>query len=392
MSVRRPEGTKPLLAKRLRKTDCSYFEPFFRAHSNSRQKAINLDKNKMRDLFPSLSNAENSTKFPVQVDWFFDSEKPITLVQNVGLSEKNWRLNSMPWVDHEVAEGDIVVCQILSDDVPPGERVPTGIALALVRPGDQGHEWLDQRLPEIRVRERGGFVNLDDAALLAAEDWRQTSAVWQLIDFLTRGVVAMVEGVIADEDGDEIPKLALRSIEDTGSTREAVRGAEKLLAAIGLGGETLVDAYLEDMVERGAIVSFRWISKLNKLAPVDFAARNADVELGIEVKTTKGRHAAPFFISIEELRAGRDIEPYEIWRVSGFTWTETELSGSIRKSDPTDLVKRTLDGITALPQGVKVPTVQMFPSALSWTEPEEASCPRARIPSETWESDINIAS
>jgi len=373
-----------LLAKRLKKSDCSYFEPFFRRNSNSRQKAINLDQAKMRSLFPSLVEAENTTKYPVQVDWFFSDSPSIEVTQNITLSEKNWRLNSMPWVSVAADPGDIVVCQILGDDAPAETRVPSGVALALVRPGEPGYEWLDARLPA------GGFKNLDDGELLDV-GWDAESPVWQLIDYLTRGLFELVDDVIAGTGGTAIPNIGLRSIDRTGSTREAVEKLSRIRAAIGLGGETLVDALLERKRDQGEIMSYEWVSAINATAPVDFRAVESARSLSIEVKTTKGKHDVPFIISFAELREAKASPPYEIWRVSGFKVDDDELVGAVRRADPSALVSETLTWLDTSPEGVKVPGVEFAPTALTWTEAEDARCPVSRVPSENWTSEIDLA-
>lgn len=351
-----------------------------------RQKAINLDKDKMKSLFPSLVAAENSARYPVRVDWFFSDGPAVEVTQNVTLSEKNWRLNSMPWVTEDVGVGDIVVCQILGDDAPAESRVPTGVALALVKPGDEGFAWLDERLPE------GGFANIDDADLFDAREWSQDSAIWELIEFLTRGLTELIDDVLADADAASVPKIGLRSIDSTGSTREAVQRLALFRAAIGLGGETLVDAMLEWKCDEGQLVSYEWVSATNATAPIDFRAAVADDgDLSIEVKTTKGVHHIPFFISTAELREARAANSYELWRVSDFTFNEGELAGSVMRGDPSELVSQTLTWLETSPEGIKVPSVQMSPQSMTWTKPESATCPASRVPSETWASEIDLA-
>jgi hypothetical protein len=280
---------------------------------------------------------------------------------------------------------------MLGDEGPPEVRLPTGIALALVRPGDEGFDWLDQRLPSLRARDRGGFITLDDGELLGALDWTPKSAVWQLTDFLTRGLAELVEDVVAGADADAVPEIGLRSIERTGTTREAVEKLSRLRAAIGLGGETLVDAVLERMTDRGEIVSYEWVSASNATAPVDFRAMEPARRLSIEVKTTKGAHTVAFVISVAELREAVAAVPYEIWRVSEFRVVEDEIAGTIRRGDPAPLVEATLEWLRTAPEGVKVPSVEFAPSLLAWGEGEPVACPVSRIPNEHWMAEVDLA-
>lgn len=373
-----------MLIKSLTHSDCSYFEEYHR-RTGMRQKAINLDQAKIKTLFPVLEDAENTTRLPVDVSVFVSGEPPIADEQVISLSQKNWRLNGLLFGDLVVNPGDVLICQILGDDAPAWERLPTGVALAVVRDGDDGHQWLREVCPP------QGFAHLDDDLVLDAGDagvWPNDSPVWQLVDFLTQGLTELVDDVVSGDEGGWISRIGLRSIERTGTTREAVEKLQRVRSAIGLGGETLVDAVLESLVQDGVIDSYRWISLSHATAPVDFVANR---ELGIEVKTTKGHHEVPFYISIAELRAARAATEYEIWRVSGFRYDESELSGIIRRTDPSTLVAETLAWLEASPMGVTAPSVEVTPRVLDWSEAELASCRTSRIPEEEWLDKIDLA-
>ena len=272
----------------------------------------------------------------------------------------------------------------------PATRIPTGIALALVRPGDQGFAWLDPRLPSLQAHGRGGFVTIDDAELLNAETWTPESAVWQLIDALTRGLSEIVQDVVASGEMGEVPRIGLRSIDRTGTTREAVEKLSRLRAAIGLGGETLVDAMLERMRSAGLLLSHEWVAASNATAPVDFRAQSASSTLSIEVKTTKGSHDRAFIISTSELQEARKVASYEIWRLSDFVARDEELKATVRKADPTATVEQALSWLETAPEGIRVPSVEMSPTSLTWSEPQSATCPASRVPSDQWSSDIDL--
>lgn len=376
-----------MLIKALTHSDCSYFEEYYR-RTGMRQKAINLDQAKMKALFPTLAAAENTDSFPAEVWVFASGRPPIADEQVISLSQKNWRLNGLLPGDLVVGPGDVLLCQILGDDAPAWARIPTGAALAVVREGEDGYQWLsEQCAPQ-------GFATLDDDVLLDAGDageWPANSPAWSLIDFLTQGLTELVDDVVSGDEGGSISRIGLRSIERTGTTREAVEKLHRVRAAIGLGGETLVDALLETRRELGVIASYQWVSLSHATAPVDFLAEQNHTELGIEVKTTKGLHDGPFYISIAELRAAREASAYEIWRVSAFAFDESQLSGVIRRSDPSTLVAEALEWLTTSPAGVSVPSVEVAPRALDWSEAELAACPTSRVPDEDWMEKIDLA-
>lgn len=377
-----------MLVKVLTHSDCSYFEEYFRRNSTSRQKAINLDQAKMRALFPALAGAANSTAFQVEVSVFAHGSAPVLDQQAISLSQKNWRLNGLLAGGLVANPGDIIVCQMLGDDAAEADRIPTGIAMALIRRGEHGHQWMLERCAP------HGFAFLHDELILEAGEageWPTDSPVWQLVDFLTRGLAELVEDVVAIDERGWVALVGLRSVERTGTTREAIDKLQQVRTAIGLGGETLVDAVLEALKNGRVIDSYQWVSLSRATAPIDFVLEDGRVDVGIEVKTTKGDHDTPFFISLGELRAAANMNAYEIWRVSGLRYDLWELSGSIRRTDPSLLVGQTLDWLRTSPLGVSVPTVSVDPHALNWEEEQWASCPTSRIPDEDWFQKINLA-
>lgn len=349
-----------------------------------RQKAINLDQAKMKSLFPALADDENTTSYMARVDVFAPDVDVIVDQQAITLSQKNWRLNGLLSGHLVVNPGDVLVCQILGDDAPATDRVPTGVGLAVVRDGDQGYGWLKNKCP------RHGFANVDDDELLGAETWDESSPVWQLIDFLTEGLTDLVDDVLAGSDRIAIPRIGLRSIERTGTTREAIEKFARVRAAIGLGGETMIDALLERKRDAGEIKSYDWVSASNATAPVDFRACDATRTIGIEVKTTKGAHEKSFPISVAELREAKAAPPYEVWRVSAFAVKDDELVGLVRRTDPATLVEATLRWLDTSPEGVGVSSVNFAPSALAWSDVETATCPVSRVPNENWTREMDL--
>lgn len=375
-----------MLVKRLTHSDLSYFELYHR-RTGMRQKAINLDQQKMRNLFPALQFDANTARYPVTVNAFSWNSPDLTAQQVISLSQKNWRLNGLLRGDLEVDGGDILVCQVLGNEGPPTDRRPAGVAMAIFRPGEQGHEWLDERCPP------HGFANISDDELLdVSAEWDDANPAARLIDFLTRGLVELGRDVVNEGDIDALPRLGLRTIERTGTTREAVERLNRLLSAIGLGGETLVDATLEAMLQSCEIASYEWVSLMNATAPVDFRASSNGVSLAIEVKTTKRRHGVPFMISVAELHAARQAAAYEIWRVSEFRLEGDAIMGSLRRGDPKPLVDTTLNWLNTTPEGVRVPGVELRPAAFEWNEALPATCPVSRVPDENWSTEIDLAS
>lgn len=372
-----------MLVKALTHSDCSYFEEYHR-RTGMKQKAINLDQSKMKALFPRLAGATNTASYRVRVDVFVRDDSAIVDEQAITLSQKNWRLNGLLPGELVVEPGDVLLCQILGDDAPSSARVPAGVALTVVKQGDQGFDWLTSKCPG------SGFANLDDDELLDAQSWDPHGPIWRMIDFLTEGLAELVADVLDVGENASIPRIGLRSIERTGTTREAVEKLARVRAAIGLGGETLVDALLERKCDAGEFESYKWVAARNATASVDFRAVASHRSLGIEVKTTTGPHAKKFAISIAELREARAAAAYEIWRVSTFNVQEEELRGSIRRSDPRQLAVSALQWLDTSPEGVGVSSVDFVPTALEWSQAEKASCSLSRVPSDNWLQEMDV--
>lgn len=377
-----PERLPLLLVKALTHSDCSYFEEYHR-RTGMKQKAINLDQAKIKSLFPSLSDAKNTSRYPVTVDVFASGAPPTTVNQVISLSQKNWRLNGLLRGNLTVNPGDLLLAQILGSDALPADRLPAGVALAVVRPGDQGYEWLAEQCPQ------RGFATIDDNELLE-QQWLPTSPVFELVDALTRDLRAIVADMVDEADEVSIPRLGLQSIDRTGTTRDAVERLNRLRSAIGLGGETLVDATLARMLDRSKILSYEWVSECNAMAPVDFHAGFTSGALSIEVKTTKGKHEKSFSISTSELREAQRSAPYEIWRVSQFDYSEDRIHGEIRRADPSILVNEVLAWLDTSPGGVRVTNVEVSTAALEWSEGEKASCAVDRVPSPHWADEYKL--
>ena len=350
-----------------------------------RQKAINLDQNKVRSLFPLLAGSANTDRFVVKVQVFISEMPTISAVQSITLSQKNWRLNGLLRGDLPVSPGDVLLCQLLGDDATTEARIPSGVVLALVHPGEQGFDWLRARCPA------HGFGDLDDYALLGAESWSPDGAVWRMIENLTRGLGEIVEDVITPEERGGVRAAGLRSIDRSGSTREAVEQVSRMRAAVGLGGEVLADDILRRRLSSGLIESYDWIAASDARAPVDFRFVTSGTTVNVEVKTTKGPHETPFFISFAELRQAATGVAYEVWRVSGLSRSNELLAGDVRRTNPSGLARQAVDWAMTAPGGVRIPTFEFRPEAFSWSEPETAQCPVSRIPkSETWLSDFQL--
>src|SRR5690349_21175946 len=123
--------------KRLRHSDLTFFEAYFRTTSGSKQKAINLDARIFADLFfPRLSRANADRPRRLLLDLVVtgpDGAPALTLVRKAILEKKNWRLNGelvnnpieAPQRFNMLAPDDIAV---LTFD---GDETPTLVGLAL---------------------------------------------------------------------------------------------------------------------------------------------------------------------------------------------------------------------------------------------------------------------
>ena len=364
-----------IAAKLLSQSDLTLFEAFYRLNGTSRQKGVNLNGDVLADRFyPGLPKSlASADEVPITLDIFGPQGAGLQrlrrkIVKPVG--GKNWRLNGKLIEEpsdqvgrySQLAAGDVALFAFV------GDPVPSGLIMIILAQVDS----VQRPLRDTIVSDLGlvpksrSMVQIDDA---------------DLARFATGAADGdPIKLLLPDPDRDqdvELTVLGDASAEDrlrskTRATRSRTVTADELAAArqrasdIGRAGEAIVNEMLSAAREAGAISDYTWDSDMDALAAYDFTIANADGSAErIDVKSTTGSFEGYFHISDAELKtAAQGDAVYRIYRVYGL---DTGGGPKLKRSNGiADVAKDVLAGLSGLPTGVRVASVQLSPDLLEW--------------------------
>ncbi|TSA79961.1 DUF3883 domain-containing protein [Deinococcus detaillensis] len=378
---------RKLAVRRIQHSELTYFQPLFEriktdaeavGRKGSKQKAINLDKAVLIDMFyPMLASARNG-EFGIVLNVFGPDDSRL---QSVGRKiskpkakkesdSKNWRLHGAtirnPLSDpdrYDVIEAnDFLVMEFF--DAPDG--TPGIVNLQVMSRSLATVAGITADLDDL-FRNRLNMVAISEStmanlcartALLKVDPLSVFSEEETLIEAALTGDPVAVERV-----------LRRRRI----VTRQQVLDRQRAGDENGLTGEALVFTWLDAEKAAGRITDFTHDSTVNAVQPHDFTILSADSTTYIDAKTTSGRHVDPFHMSGGELIfAATSAEEYRIYRVSEVTST----SGVLRvSSDARPLARTVAEILDTLPEGIRSTSVTIRPGLLEWSEPVPVSLP-----------------
>lgn len=361
--------------KVLSRSDLTFFEPQYRVRNAGNQKSINLNRDVFVDeLFPALPEllaaGHGELEVRLRVNGPGAAHDEIRVVRKIskGGTYKNYRLNGEfvrnPEDDgvrfNSLAPGDLAVLAF------EGAAQPTLIRLFVLSAAA-----LEDAPLMAALRPSGGpsMVSIDGAALAAAAALAPPDH--PIHDLLLDR--ASAEDLERAAQGDaEAARRLLRRPGRRRVTAEQLAEARRRAEETGQDGELLVRSHLEAGTE-----PWVWRSAENAISPWDFERGVAPAATRIEVKATRGAHAAPFHLSMAELEAAAEPTPYAIWRISGLgaTGGRLQIADEVRPF-ARDILKR-LDG---LPAGVRPDGFTVDPKLLTWSGPLDLDWPEADEP------------
>jgi hypothetical protein len=355
--------------KRLQHSDLTFFEPYFRASTGAKQKAINLDAAVFADsFFPRLSRTNPSRPKRVLFELTVigpNGAPPFSLTRKALLQQKNWRLNGEMIDDKEnaarfeaLAPGDLAIMAFDGDDEPVAVNM---VVLSAASSADSAaHRAAGAMLGE------GSMIAVDAAALAAAFAPIAADHPARLI-LPDNDLEQALEDAAAGSAGavEELRKRAgagrlLRRI-----TVDDLMRARDRASHIGALGEEAVADFLEGERNAGQIRDFDHTSKSVSAAhPFDFTLTLADgSSVRMDVKATTGPFGRPFHMSGAEVRdaAGSPV-PYVIWRV--YQLSDDGTASLRRSADIRDFARAIANA--ALPPGVAPDGYSIEPAVLAW--------------------------
>jgi hypothetical protein len=364
---------RKIAIKRLRASDLSFFEFYFRAHEDVKQKAFNLDARVLVDsLYPSLPEAvEALSNKRVPLDLYFFGpglNGEHNLQRKILKQEKNWRLNGelvhgpddFPGRYNELRPGDFAVIEF------SGAPVPTSAKIVLLAAGNQFdapiHAALDTRFHDISM------IVPSDADIEAVIHAAEPTDGHPILDWSDQNLVEDV----ALGGTQSIGRLVKRR-RGRGMSPEDFQKSKSAAEMTGALGEQLINAYLVGLVTTGELLSCEWTSNLNAIAPYDFKIMLKDGSPRLlDAKSTSSGFLNPIHVSLGELSiATQGREPYDVYRA----FKVTESSATLRIAENVGPALRPVfEALRALPGGVAVDSLSIDPNILPFETTELAVC------------------
>lgn len=342
-------------AKRLTRSDLTFFEYQFRRQNAGNQKSINLNRAVFIDLlFPDAARIAGGAphQFPAPVEIFGPGmrAKPHVVTRKIiaaGGSQKNWRLNGefVPDPDddrtryHNLSEGDVAVFGF------EGGNVPTRIELLLLSHSEPADAPLLEEIGRILGSRSMAELSTGEITTLALSS-ATAHPIRELVE--PERDDAVIEAALGSAAGIE---TLLRRPSTRRMSPESLAKARNTAEAIGRNGEVLVDGWLRQLVAEGKLRSMTWVSETNAVSPWDFEVIEASGEVvRIEVKSTTGPFERPFHLSQSEaLTAGDTSSPRtDLYRIYGLSTDGANLRIA---RDVKSTCERLATAASALPRG-----------------------------------------
>jgi hypothetical protein len=297
----------------------------------SKQKGINLNADVFAEkFFPSARADGERRRFNIPVTIYGPglSSVPHTLTRKIitaGSGGKNWRLNGelIPNPDFdpnrydELTPGDLVLFAV------GGTVEPVSMSLVLLSQTNPNDASVYEALTRSAGNRKMSVISEEELRSLVASAPPDHS-LRELVD--PDLDEALDEAAVGSSEG-------LKRLRKRGSLRrmtaEAFRDARLKNEATGLGGEQLLNDFLEAELSVGRIKSYKWLAEDNAINPWDFEIEETTgVTRRIEVKTTRGAFNRKIQISQAELEfaAEPDAPPTDLYRLFEYADGSAKLS------------------------------------------------------------------
>lgn len=357
-----------IAAKRLTRSDLTFFEWHQKRVRAGNQKAINLNADVFeRRLYPAIQSLASAGAVNVKIALHLlgpGLRRELVLTRKIikgSDTYKNWRLNGEfiydPDVEpdrfHGLSAGDFVILGFSGPAIAP-DTVRADF-VSVEEPNDVGlHRAIDRFMAGASMRQ---FTGADlDAVILAGGP---------PVDHPIRSV--SLEMVALEEEASPPPGTAPTRRAGPPITREAVEAGRRIQSEIGYQGELLVKRYLERLKRQRRISDFEWTAETSATGPYDFRVVTTKGERLVDVKSTSLSFDREVHISLAELNAmiGFGL-PYDLYRVFGVAGS----TGQLRIASDVSSFASSLLAAIRLPAGVSVDSVSVKPEIMSFGRQE----------------------
>lgn len=362
---------RKLALKRLSASDLTLFEHQYRNTSGAKQKAINLDAAIfVNQFFSSLPSEIDINRDDVKVTLaiYGPGEAVVHNVTRKILKEaKNWRLNGElvsnppeePGRYDPLGKGDFAIMEFIGNTVPHTVRV---YLVARTLPKDAAlHSSLMAEYGSM-FSPRKGMEVISPESLARLLNSLHLPEGHPLLDFID---LDSLED--AAQGGVEGLRKLRKQRQTRGVSHEELDSAKRAAEKVGKLGEELLNDWLESQKAAGNIEDFRWESRINAIAPYDFALleSNADARR-LDAKSTGGDFRNPIHISMAELlEMSEGGLPYDLYRLYLVNQTSARLriAKNLRETALT-----IVESFKHLPSGVSVDGISLNPNILDFGE------------------------
>lgn len=349
--------SRKLALKRLTASDLSLFKWHFQKNPATKQKAFNLDTSVLvNQFYPQLGQPALLPQPRYPLDLYIYGPGITTannLQRKILKQQKNWRLNGelidnpvdQPGLYNTLEPEDFALFDFTGDLMPTGANL---VLLSKNNPNDKLiHAELNRRFPETSMSVLTERTIQDVLASSGTpsghplHDWIETS----LLEDAALGGAAGTNAITARRAG-------------RGISPESFMNSRKSAEATGVIGEVLANAFFEEEMRIGEILTFEWTSSINAVAPFDFCITTTDQSLRlIDVKSTSGCFNNPIHMSLAEIQtAVNSSTPYDIYRL----YEVTQASGKLRIArDVGPDLSQVLSALINLPSGFTVDSISI---------------------------------
>ncbi|SFO03873.1 protein of unknown function [Bradyrhizobium sp. Ghvi] len=326
--------------KKLTMSDLTFFQSQYRrlqdearlaGEKGSKQKGINLNADVFAErFFPAARTDGQRHRFNIPVSVYGPglSSEAQTLTRKVitaGAGGKNWRLNGelIPNPEFDIhrydglRSGDLVLIAV------GGTTEPISMSLVLLSQTDPADATIFAALANSVGNRRMSVISEEDLNALTASA-PLGHPIRELVD--PDLDEALEEAAAGSSEG-------LQRLRRRGSPRrmtaEAFREARLKAEATGIGGEQLMNDWLEQELSAGRIRSYKWFAEDNAVNPWDFEIEDLNGAVRrIEVKTTRSGFERPIQISQAELEFAAEptAPPTDLYRLYEYSDGHAQLA------------------------------------------------------------------
>ncbi|WP_143270153.1 DUF3883 domain-containing protein [Bradyrhizobium sp. Ghvi] len=321
-------------------SDLTFFQSQYRrlqdearlaGEKGSKQKGINLNADVFAErFFPAARTDGQRHRFNIPVSVYGPglSSEAQTLTRKVitaGAGGKNWRLNGelIPNPEFDIhrydglRSGDLVLIAV------GGTTEPISMSLVLLSQTDPADATIFAALANSVGNRRMSVISEEDLNALTASA-PLGHPIRELVD--PDLDEALEEAAAGSSEG-------LQRLRRRGSPRrmtaEAFREARLKAEATGIGGEQLMNDWLEQELSAGRIRSYKWFAEDNAVNPWDFEIEDLNGAVRrIEVKTTRSGFERPIQISQAELEFAAEptAPPTDLYRLYEYSDGHAQLA------------------------------------------------------------------